>query len=175
MKEYAFELRFSLPSGEAVSDGLIERLGNGGCDDALIGIGRAGRIALEFVRESDSAHNAILGAIADVRGAVPRAVLFEVKPDIVGVTDVADFVGCSRQNMRKLLWSRTSPGPVPLHEGASSLWHLAPVLRWLASVKGYPVSRELLEIAEAAMSVNTAVDALRISTDLKVEIQELLA
>jgi len=175
MKEYEFALRFSLAEGETHADELIERLGDAGCDDALIGIGHAGRIALEFAREADSAHSAILSAIADVRRALPGAELVEVKPDLVGITDVAEVVGCSRQNMRKLLWSCTSRGPAPLHEGTSALWHLAPVLRWLAAEKRYTVSPDLLEISEATMKVNTAIDALRTDAETQDEIRALLA
>ena len=108
MKEYEFGLRFSLPQDEAHSDELIERLGDAGCDDALIGVGHAGRIAFEFAREADSASNAILSAIQDVRRALPTAELAEVSPDLVGVTDVADIVGCSRQNLRILFWVLSS-------------------------------------------------------------------
>ena len=81
MHEYEFGLRFSLPESEEHSDELIERLGNAGCDDALIGIGHAGRIAFEFAREADSAHRAIISAIRDVRRALPGARLIEVTPD----------------------------------------------------------------------------------------------
>lgn len=175
MKEYEFELRCSLPHDEAHSDELVERLGDAGCDDALIGIGRTGRIALQFVREADSARTAILSAIADVRRALPDAELVEVTPDLVGVTDVATLVGCSRQNMRQLLVSCSSTGPAPLHEGKSALWHLAPVLRWLITEKRYDVSADLLEIAEATMKINAAVDALRTDEDTQQEIRALLA
>jgi hypothetical protein len=73
VKEYQFTLRFVLPSTGIVSDALVERLGNSGCDDALIGVGQAGRLALEFARSSESAHAAILSAIHDVRGALRDA------------------------------------------------------------------------------------------------------
>lgn len=175
MREYEFALRFTLPPDEAHSDELIERLGDAGCDDALIGIGHAGRIAFEFTRESDSARNAILSAIEDVKRALPEAELVEVTPDLVGVTDVADIVGCSRQNIRKLLVSCTSRVPVPLHEGRSAIWHLAPVLRWLVSEKRYSVSKDLLEISEVTMKVNAAVDALHTDRDTQDEIRALLA
>ena len=175
MKEYQFTLRFVLPSTGIVSDDLVERLGNSGCDDALIGVGQVGRIALEFVRSSESAHAAILSAIQDVRGALPKAELVEVAPDIVGLTDVAETVGCSRQNMRKLLLT-CSPGmPAPIHEGTPSLWHLAPVLNWLAREKRYAVPGDLLEVAEAAMRVNAALGALRTDDETREEIRALLA
>lgn len=54
----------------------MERLAEGR-DDALIGVGLPGRLALEFVREAHSAHEAIEGAIEDVRRAIPNARLIE--------------------------------------------------------------------------------------------------
>jgi hypothetical protein len=101
-----------IPAGEEVladddrdPEALVERLGEAGCDDALIGIGQPGRLALEFTREAESAEEAVRSALADVRGAVPLARLIEVAPDLVGLTDVAEIVGVSRQNMRKLMLS----------------------------------------------------------------------
>ncbi len=175
MKAYEFTLRFVLPSTDVVSDELIERLGDAGCDDALIGVGHAGRIALEFVRSSESAQAAILSAIRDVRSALPDAELIEVAPDIVGITDAADVVGCSRQNMRKLLIASGTDVPAPIHEGTPSLWHLAPVLDWLVREKRYNVASDLLELSQAAMRVNAALDALLTDDETREEIRALLA
>ena len=173
MKEHEFTLRFVIPSVESVSDDIVERLGDAGCDDALIGVGQAGRIALEFARASDSAHSAIMSAIRDVRRVFPDATLVEVTPDIVGLTDVGEMVGCSRQNMRKLLIACGARGPAPLHEGAPTLWHLAPLLDWLMHDKGYPVPDGLLELAQATMKVNTALDSLRTDDQTRDEIRAL--
>ncbi|MCZ7665198.1 MAG: DNA-binding protein [Thermoleophilia bacterium] len=174
MKEYEFTLRFSLPADQAHSDELLERLGDSGCDDALIGIGHAGRIALEFVREADSARGAIFSAITDVKRALPEAVLNEVSPDLVGITDIAEIVGRSRQNLRKLLVSCTSGGPAPIHEGKLTIWHLAPVLRWLVTAKGYSVNPDLLEVSEETMEVNAAISSARADGNTREELRELL-
>ena len=56
---------------------IIDRLAEEGCDDALVGVGQPSRLALEFVREASSAHDAIEGATEDVRRAVPNARLIE--------------------------------------------------------------------------------------------------
>jgi len=126
------------------------------------------------VRTSDSARGAILSAIRGVRRVLPDAELVEVTPDIVGLTDIADMVGCSRQNMRKSLLASGARGPAPLHEGSPTLWHLAPVLSWLLREKRYSIPAELLEMAEATMKVNAAVDALRTDDETRREIQALL-
>ena len=70
--EYEFTLRYQLLKDENV-DLLLERLAEAGCDDAVVGIGQPGRLALAFVRESRSAKEAIESALHDVRTAVPWA------------------------------------------------------------------------------------------------------
>jgi len=85
---------------------------------------------------------------------VPGAELIGVSPDLVGLTDVADLLGMSRQNMRKLLLSHPHTFPAPVHEGSASIWHLADILAWLQARGSQKVSRELLELAAAAAQVN---------------------
>ncbi len=70
-----------------------------GCDDALVGVGQPGRIALDFTREARSASEAVLSAIKDVQRAIPGARLIEAGPDYVGLTEVAEMVGVTRQNI----------------------------------------------------------------------------
>ncbi len=75
--QHAFTLRFQLAEQDADHDELVERLGAVGCDDALVGIGQPGRIALEFLREAASAEAALASALADVVRAVPSARLIK--------------------------------------------------------------------------------------------------
>ena len=70
MTTFEFSLKFSVP--EDGVDTHVERLGEAGCDDALIGVGRPGRIALDFDRAADSAFAAVAGAVSEVRAAYPR-------------------------------------------------------------------------------------------------------
>jgi hypothetical protein len=176
MRVYEFTLRFTLPSGELPSDDMVERLGEEGCDDALIGVGRPGRISLEFSRTARSAREAILSAIDDVKRALADAELAEVTPDLVGVTDIANLVGRTRQNVRQLMISGGSSAPAPLHEGESfSVWHLATVLAWLSEEKDYSISSELLELSDATMKVNAAVDALKADRETVARIRSLFA
>lgn len=174
MQEYEFALRFTLPTAEACSDELVERLGEAGCDDALIGIGHPGRIALEFAREANSASEAILSAIADVRRALPGAELVEVAPDLVGATEVAALAGCTRQNIRKLMVVAGAGAPAPVHEGSAAVWHLAPVLRWLTAEKRYRIEPALLEVSEAAMDVNAVLGVMRTGPETQERVRSLL-
>ena len=101
-------------------------------------------------------------ALRDVRRALPGATLIEAAPDLVGLAEVAELIGVSRQNMRKLMLAYPESFPAPLHEGSSSLWHLADVLAWLVARGGYAVPEAALELATATMRVNLAREAVRL-------------
>lgn len=151
--EYDFTLRLGIPPNSGKE--LVDRLGASGCTDALVGIGRPGRVALSFTREAESALAAITSAIDDAMQAIPGASLLELAPDFVGLSDVADLVGVSRQNMRKLMLGHAT-FPSALHEGSTAVWHLYPVLKWLIEAAGYAVDPPLLEVAHVAMQINLA-------------------
>lgn len=154
MKEYDFTLKFELENSEDDPDQYIDALYEAGCSDASIGIGQAGRIGLNFIREANSALEAVSSAIRDVKNAIPNAKLIEATPDLVGISDIANIIGCSRQNMRKMILSYGWAFPEPVHEGSVSLWHLSKVLNSLKSYKKYKIEDTLLEISSANMQVN---------------------
>lgn len=154
--DYIFTLKYRLPDHETDLDALAERLGSGGCDDALLGIGQPGRLALEFTREASSASAALLSALADVKAVVPEAVLVEAAPDFVGLTDVAQVLGLSRQNLHKLMSKYRHSFPVPVHEGSTTIWHLADVLAWLHAKGTYRLERGLVELAQVTRQINLA-------------------
>jgi predicted DNA-binding transcriptional regulator AlpA len=172
--EYTFTLKYQLTDDDRDPDWLVERLGEAGCDDALVGIGQPGRLALEFTREADSADADVRSALADVRNAVPSARLIEVAPDLVGLTDVADIVGVSRQNMRKLMLAHQGSFPAPVHEGSASIWHLADVLTWLQAKGSYSLARDVLDVACVALQVNVAKEGRRLARSTSVELEALV-
>ncbi|MDZ7856722.1 DNA-binding protein [Sphaerotilus sp.] len=158
--EYEFTLKYRLdPQDGADQDTIVERLGAAGCTDALVGLGVAGHLGLEFAREAASAEEAILSALADVKRAMAGAKLIEAGPDLVGLTDVADLVGMSRQNMRKLMVTHAASFPAPVHAGSTSIWHLALVLGFLVERQQHGLEPSMLEVARAAMRVNIAKEA----------------
>ena len=82
--EHEFTLRFKLDPADSASevDDILERLGEAGCLDALVGIGSPGKIVLDFTRSATSLEQAIRIAVADVESAIPAAVLYSTEvPD----------------------------------------------------------------------------------------------
>ncbi|MCU0536396.1 MAG: DNA-binding protein [Hydrococcus sp. Prado102] len=156
MKEYEFTLKFKLQDCNIDPDIYIEKLYESGCDDALIGTGKKGYIGLNFIRESSSAYEAIVSALKDVKKAIPKASLVEASPDLVGVTDVANLLECTRQNIQKLISKDNSHCPSAVYGGAQSIWHLAELLAWLVEYKEYPIDESLVEIANITMNLNMA-------------------
>jgi predicted DNA-binding transcriptional regulator AlpA len=173
--EFEFGMKFKINADDTDPDELVERLGEAGCDDALIGTGLPGRIALEFAREARSVKEAIISALRDVKKAIPSAELIEVTPDFVGLTDVAELVGVSRQNMRKLMLTHAATFPAPVHEGSASVWHLVHVLKWLADRGDYSIKKQLLGVAAMAMQVNLVKEARALDRPVQKEIRALVA
>ncbi len=174
MKEYAFILKFSLPDNKADPEIFTEKLEEAGCDDALTGIGCSGRIGLDFTRKSSSALEAVLSAIKDVKRTIPGARLIEASPDLVGLTDVADILGFTRQNMRKLML-RNPDFPPPFHDGKPSIWHLAKILQWMDNKDMYQIEESLLDLATTNMQFNIAKDMQNLDSAFQSNIQTLLA
>jgi len=164
--EYTFTLRYKLADGGQEPDELVGRLAETGCDDALIGIGQRGYLALEFTREAQSALEAFQTALADVRSAIPDAALVEAAPDFVGLSDVADLIGVTRQNMRKLMLSHADTFPPPVHGGSTLIWHLDDVLDWLSARGRYPVAETTLETVRLLRQLNLAREARHLKPDV---------
>ena len=167
MKTYEFELKFSLPRATPDSGYFIERLGETGCTDALVGIGQSGRIAFHFNRDANCAFEAVLSAIKDIKQAIPQACLIEAAPDLVGLSDIADILGYSRQNIRKLMLNNLASFPTPIHEGKTILWHLSSILSWVKERDRYQVDELLLDVANMTMQLNIAKESQHLDASLQ--------
>lgn len=172
--QYEFTLKFVVPRSEWDADALVERLGATGCNDALVGIGMPGRLALDFTRESASAERAIVSAIKDVKKAIPSASLVEVGPDVVGLTDVADLLGVSRQNMRKLAFKHED-FPLPFHAGTTMLWRLFDVVNWYGATRPSMIDERLKEVSSIAMQLNSLTKPVKVSKRVEREMSSFLA
>ena len=167
MKTYEFELKFSLPRTAPDSRHFIERLGETGCTDALVGIGQSGRIAFHFNRDANCAFEAVLSAIKDIKQAIPEASLIEAAPDLVGLSDIADILGYSRQNIRKLMMNNLASFPTPIHEGKTILWHLSSILTWVKDRDRYQIDELLLDVANTTMQLNIAKESQYLDASLQ--------
>jgi hypothetical protein len=173
MPEYEFTLNFNLPDAQSNPEDYLESLATVGCDDALIGIGKRGQIALNFIRESSSAKEAVYSAIAQVVLAIPQAVFLEVSPDFISLTEVAKLLGCTRQNIRNLIVSLEHKSPVPVYNGPPSIWHLADILSGLSQEKNYRIDPVLLELAKVNKDLNIAREWQRVDSAQKLELESL--
>ena len=167
MKTYEFELKFSLPKTSQNPELFVERLGEAGCTDALVGIGQTGRIAFHFARDAHSAFEAVLSAVNNIKKTIPEAILIEAAPDLVGLSDIAEILGYSRQNIRKLMMNNLVSFPVPIHEGKTVLWHLSSILTWVKESNRYQVDELLLEVANINMQLNIAKESVHMDTSIQ--------
>ncbi|MCC8405723.1 DNA-binding protein [Paraburkholderia sp. MMS20-SJTN17] len=173
--EYVFTLKYRLAAEDCDADAIVERLGAMGCDDATVGVGQAGRLALLFTREGASAIEAVASALKDVKRTVPSARLVEAGPDFVGLTDVAEVAGVSRQNMRKLMLNHAIDFPPPVHEGSASVWHLADVLEWLTERGDYDIKTGVMDMAKLAKQINLTKEARQIEPRVSRQLGDLVA
>lgn len=171
MKEYDFALMFLLNQSDLNSEAYLDQLYEAGCDDALIGIGKNGNIALDFIRESSCAYDAVKSAINNVKSVLPQAKLIHVSPDLVGIKEIAGIVKCSRQNIQKII--NKSDFPSSVYKGSQTIWHLAKVLKWFVT-NGYEIENELLEIAELSMSINLEIESQTANVQILDEAKSLV-
>jgi hypothetical protein len=159
MNLYEFTLLFALPDATANPARFVDALYEAGCDDAVVGIGKQGSIAMEFSRSAGSADEAVGSAIDAVTRAIPGATLIEAKPDLVDLSELAAAAGFSRQNMRKYATGAIrgiqQPFPHPVYSGSPSLWHLCDIGAWLTHVARIPLQQEILDVSTVTYVINT--------------------
>lgn len=175
MIAFEFTLKFCLTSASIESDVHIAQLREEGCDDALVGVGQSGRIALQFTRPAENAFVAILSAIKDVKKAIPDAKLIEATPDLVGLSDIAGILGYSRQYIRKLMLNNRASFPAPIHEGKAALWHLSHVLTWLQQENRYSFDEKILQVSKATMQLNIAKESAQLGPSVPAEVIAAIA
>jgi hypothetical protein len=167
MKEYDFTLKYRLGRPDEDAEKYLEALADSGCGDAVVGIGQNGRISLNFVREAETALEAIASAISNVQEAIPEAKLVEATPDYVGVTDIAELFGFSRQHMRQFIQAKGASFPEPVHEGKPSLWHLTDILAWFREHESCDIRNEIFEVSKINMQLNVFKSCMKASASFQ--------
>jgi hypothetical protein len=163
MSLYEFEMIFSLAGSFGDPDDIVNALFEAGCDDAIIGVAKRDRIGLGFAREAKSAGQAMAAAEREVRKALSGAELIEVRPDLVNLSDMAERLGYSRQNMQKYASGNGGSFPHPAHVGAPDVWHFYDVLLWLRDEKQVAVDGTLIEVSFAAAEINARLQSERLA------------
>lgn len=132
MPLYNFTLTLSgVTSG---TEGLEDALFESGCGDALVYF-YGTSVYLEFDRDSASLPVAVLTAIRDIESACVGARVESVDSLLVGLSDIAELAGLSRQAVALLKdgnrGPRNFPNPVQRIKGNSPLWNWDTVADWL--------------------------------------------
>jgi len=170
MDSYTFMVNFTLPDPGSDPERYLDALYEAGCDDAAVGVGQRGMIGLDFTRAARSAEDALHSAGANVRAAIPGATLVQAGPDLVGLTQMAEIFGFSRQNMRKYamgLSGAREKFPAPVVLGDPSLWHLAEIVVWLRLNTAVQPPDEVLAVSKAAAKMNFEVERQRLKKILE--------
>ncbi|POP54279.1 DNA-binding protein [Zhongshania marina] len=174
MTEYNFELHFVLPEDRPDSEDHLDALFEAGCDDALVGAGKLGHIALDFTREAKNAEEAILSSVENVMSAIPDARLISASPDLVNLSDMPkvmekwEVAHLTRQAMRKYAFDQVKkvmrPFPAEALFNGTSLWHMNEVVSWLldnGKVDRPDRAQELLDLTNSARKLNAALEYAR--------------
>lgn len=181
MNEYEFVLRFQLPEGITDSEEYLDALYEAGCDDAMVGVGLPGYIGLDFSREATSATEAVISAIRDVKKAIPGAKLMEATPDLLNISEIADFISprlqkMTRQAIRKYAFGHVakvkSRFPAAAVSSSSPLWHLDEVVTWLVENNKADKfkAQRILETSKITRAVNLKLQAQSINAEIQEEI-----
>ncbi len=89
--------------------------------------------------------------------------LLEVKPDLVGLSEIGELVNCSCQNIRKLATGSKVAFPQLSVSGSVPLWHFFEVGNWLMDsppIKSKPTA-ESIEVSKIAFKLNIDVQQNR--------------
>ncbi len=158
MAQYSFTL--TLTGMGRNTPGHEDALYNAGCDDALLS-SYGDTLYLEFDRQAESAREAIASAIAAVEGAGIGAVVSGVDGMLLGLSDIAQRCGLSRQAITMLKDGTRGPGdfpdPIQRLNGASPLWAWVDVAQWMADNGRISHDAAALEMARELNSWHLAL------------------
>lgn len=100
--EFEFDVVATLPTKDASEGVIVDALFEAGCDDAVVGLGAAGLVAVGFTRTGADADTVIGEAVKQVMAALPKGSrLREVRPDLVSLAEIAAHLGVTRQALQK--------------------------------------------------------------------------
>ena len=163
MNNYQFELVFALlpnEDGEAYTDALFEA----GCGDAGVGVGKLGSIALMFDREAKSAHEAVESAIANVLTAIPHARLERTDKYLMNLSEIAELVGTTKQNLSKYANGKSTYEAFPsprIVSRSGTFWYFTEVASWFEKNKLLQIEPPQVELSRELYRCNQVIDEHR--------------
>ncbi|WP_109314287.1 hypothetical protein [Pseudovibrio ascidiaceicola] len=99
---FEFDLVFALGEGEYDVFELADAVYAVGFDDAVVGTGQAGLLAVALEVEGEQPDQVILEAARSILPHLPKgSTLREVRPDLVSLADVAKKLSVQRQALQK--------------------------------------------------------------------------
>jgi predicted DNA-binding transcriptional regulator AlpA len=95
-----------------------------------------GRYRLAVASNGEDSCSAVIGLLSRLAPALPGLRVLRLDPDLVGISDIAQRIGHSRQNIQQWVnGERNGSRPFPPPEGAagrSLVWRWAEVNEWLS-------------------------------------------
>ena len=164
MDTYTFTL--VLEGSPRIDEDVADKLFESGCDDALIG-GRYGVDTIEFDREADSFHDAVMSAKLDVEAADERLRVCRVEPsDLVTIAEIGRRSERSRENIRQMVTGergpKNFPQPISGVSSKSPLWSWARVAEWLAEQN--VIEEAVVDQAKEIVQINRKLDESKLFT-----------
>jgi hypothetical protein len=156
-----FNFTLTLSGVTSQTPELEDALFAAGCSDALVCFyGTA--VYLDFDRDSPSLEQALLSAISDVESATLLNIRVEsVDSTLVGLSDIAELTGVSRQAIALLKEGARGtgrfPGPVQRVKGNSPLWRWKSVVDWLVAEKRIAADSPMVANAQLLDNLNLAL------------------
>ncbi|MBF0153513.1 MAG: DNA-binding protein [Magnetococcales bacterium] len=159
---YNFSLTFPVSRKDWNINDISNKLYESGCDDSTVFTGIRSLVCVEFHRESASAKDAIHSATDDIMRAFPDTHILEARPDLVNMADIAELVGQSRQNIRKLV----DFPPPSANTATKPLWHLYLIVKWYMEKTGIQFDNTLAELSREAWMYNQSLETNRMLNTL---------
>lgn len=154
------------------TEGLEDALYESGCDDALI-CAYGSSVYVEFDREAESLDEAIESAIDNIESAGIGAVVKSVDSSLVGLSDIAELTGLTRQAIALFKDGARGKGdfpcPVQRIKGQSPLWDWADVALWLQNNDRLDKNNELVVNARILSKWNLALQVSAFIAPVEVE------
>ncbi|MGI0480704.1 DNA-binding protein [Geminocystis sp. CENA526] len=172
MKEFNFALIFDFHNPKIDPDIYSDALYEVGCSDGLFAVGKKGSIAIDFIRESESAYEAVSSAIKQVKFVIPESDLVYISPDLVGIKDLAEIFECSQKKIEKYTLKESFPNA--FYSVSQSLWYLEDVLNWFKKHTDLTIDSSVEEIAKLARIINLELNKKNKSPQIIKQAQELV-